>query len=215
MGARPGRIRVFVADDHPLYREGVMRVVRERPELDLAGSSGDGRAALQAIRELAPDVAVLDLRMPGLDAITITRAAQRDGLPTRVVVLSDSTDGPTVYEAISAGAYAYLSKAAGGRTIGDAIAGVGRGETVLPENLRDDLVAQVRGRSHEQRPCLTSREREVLTCVAGGASAPAIAKDLFLSPATVKTHLTNLYAKLGVSDRAAAVAEAMRRGLLE
>jgi two-component system nitrate/nitrite response regulator NarL len=210
-----GRIRVFVADGHPLYREGVIRVVRERPEFDLVGSSGEGRAALASIRELAPDVAVLDLRMPGLDAIAITKATQRDALPTRVLVLSASTDGATVYEAISAGAYAYVSKDAGGRTIGDAIAGVGRGETILSSRLQTELVTQVRGRGDEPRTSLTSREREVLACVACGSSAPTIARELFLSPATVKTHLTNLYAKLGVSDRAAAVAEAMRRGLLE
>ncbi len=192
-----------------------MRLVRDRPDLDLVGSSGEGRAALASIRELAPDVAVLDLRTPGLDAIAITRAAQRDAIATRVLVLSASTDGPTVYEAISAGAYAFLSKTAGGRTIGDAIASVGRGETVVPANLQSVLVAQLRGRSHEQRPSLTSRERQVLACVAGGSSAPTIARDLFLSPATVKTHLTNLYAKLGVRDRAAAVAVAMRHGLLE
>jgi two-component system nitrate/nitrite response regulator NarL len=213
--ASVGWIRVFVADGHPLYREGVTRVVRQRPELDLVGSSGEGRAALQSIRELAPDVAVLELRMPGLDGIAITQAAQRDGLPTRVLVLSASTDGPTVYDAISAGAYAYLCKDAGGKTIGDAIVSVGRGETVLSSRLQTDLVAQVRGRRHEQRTTLTSREQEILACVARGCSAPNIASELFLSPATVKTHLTNLYAKLGVSERAAAVAEAMRRGLLE
>lgn len=210
-----GWIRVFVADGHPLYREGVIRVVRERPELELIGSSGDGRAALDAIRELAPDVAVLDLRMPGLDAIAITTAVQRDALPTRVLVLSASTDGPTVYDAISAGAYAYLCKDAGGSSIGDSIVSVGRGETVLSSQLQNELVAQVRGRGREPRTTLTSREQEILACVARGSSAPTIATELFLSPATVKTHLTNLYGKLGVSDRAAAVAEAMRRGLLE
>jgi two-component system nitrate/nitrite response regulator NarL len=215
MGSRLERIRVFVADDHPLYREGVIRAVKERPDFELVGSSGDGRETLEALRELEPDVAVLDLRMPGLDAIAITKAIERDGIATRVLLLSASTDGPIVYEAISAGAYAYVSKDAGHRTICEAIAGVGRGETVLSKKMQTDLVKQVRGRRAEDRPMLTPREREILAFIAEGSSTPHIAKELYLSPTTVKTHLTNLYGKLGVSDRAAAVAEGMRRGLLE
>ena len=215
MGGRLERTRVYVADDHPLYREGVIRAIKERPEFELVGSTGEGRAALDEIRELTPDVAVLDLRMPGLDAITITKAIERDGLPTRVLLISASTDTPIVYEAIRAGAYSYVSKDAGRREICEAIAGVARGETVLTKNMQAALVGHVRGRQAEDRPVLTSREREVLVFLADGSSAPQIAEKLYLSPATVKTHLANLYGKLGVSDRAAAVAEAMRRGLLE
>ncbi len=215
MGARLERTRVYVADDHPLYREGVVRAIKERPEFELVGSTGDGRKALEDIRELKPQVAVLDLRMPGLDAISVTKAIERDALPTRVLLISASTDTPIVYEAVRAGAYSYISKDAGRREICEAIAGVARGDTVFSKNMQADLVAHVRGRQEEDRPVLTPREREVLTYLAKGSSAPQIAERLYLSTATVKTHLANLYGKLGVSDRAAAVAEAMRRGLLE
>ena len=150
-----------------------------------------------------------------MDAISITKAIERDGLPTRVLLISASTDTTIVYEAIRAGAYSYISKDAGRREICEAIAGVARGETVLTKNMQAALVGHVRGRQEEDRPVLTSREREVLVFLADGSSAPQIAEKLYLSPATVKTHLANLYGKLGVSDRAAAVAEAMRRGLLE
>jgi two-component system, NarL family, nitrate/nitrite response regulator NarL len=215
MGARLERTRVYVADDHPLYREGVVRAIKERPEFEFVGATGDGRQALDDIRKLEPHVAVLDLRMPGLDAIAITKAIERDEIPTRVLLLSASTDAPIVYEAVRAGAYAYVSKDAGRREICDAIAAVARGDTLLSEKMQIELVSHVRGRRQEERPVLTGREQEVLTRLADGSTAPQIAQDLYLSTATVKTHLANLYGKLGVSDRAAAVAEAMRRGLLE
>jgi two-component system, NarL family, nitrate/nitrite response regulator NarL len=215
MGARLERTRIYVADDHPLYREGVIRAIKEWPDFELVGSTGNGRQALEEIRELEPQVAVLDLRMPGLDAITITKAIERDALSTHVLLISASTDIPIVYKAVRAGAYGYVSKDAGRREICEAIAAVSRGDTVLAKRMQDELVAHVRGRREEDRPVLTSREREMLTFLAEGSSAPQIAEQLYLSTTTVKTHLANLYGKLGVSDRAAAVAEAMRRGLLE
>src|SRR5947208_14245232 len=101
MRARLERTRVYVAEDHPLYREGVIRAIKERPDFELVGSTGNGRTALEEIRELEPHVAVLDLRMPGLDALTITKAIERDGLPTRVLLISASTDTPIVHEAVS------------------------------------------------------------------------------------------------------------------
>jgi two-component system, NarL family, nitrate/nitrite response regulator NarL len=215
MGPRLERTRIYVADDHPLYREGVIRAIKEWPDFELVGSTGNGRKALEEIRELEPQVAVLDLRMPGLDAITITKAIERDALSTHVLLISASTEIPIVYEAVRAGAYGYVSKDAGRREICEAIAAVSRGDTVLAKRMQDELVAHVRGRREEDRPVLTSREREMLTFLAEGSSAPQIAEQLYLSTTTVKTHLANLYGKLGVSDRAAAVAEAMRRGLLE
>ena len=215
MGARLERIRVYVGEDHPLYREGVIRAIRERPDFELVGSTGNGRTALDEIRATQPQVAILDLRMPDLDAIAVTRAIERDGLPTRVLLISASTDTPIVYEAVRAGAYGYVSKEAGRRDICEAIAAVARGDTVLSRTMQTELVAHVRGRQERDRPLLTAREHEVLTHLAEGSSAPQIADQLYLSTTTVKTHLANLYGKLGVSDRAAAVAEAMRRGLLE
>jgi two-component system nitrate/nitrite response regulator NarL len=208
-------VRVLVADDHPLFREAIVRTVRERPDFELVGEAADGRAALTAIRELRPDVAVIDLKMPELDGLQVVAAVKRDALPTRIVVLSAFLDGAIVFQAVAAGAAAYISKEADRSEIGDAVAAVARGETVLSPEAQAGIAAEVRQRGTQERPLLTPREREILGHVAAGRGAPEIARLIHLSPATVKGHLQSLYEKLGVSDRAAAVAEAMRRGLLE
>jgi two-component system nitrate/nitrite response regulator NarL len=199
------RVRVYVADDHPVFRDGVVLALKQRPEFEVVGAGEDGREALEAIRELAPDVAVLDVNMPGLDGHAVLRAVQRDALATKVVLLSATVLPPEAREALAAGALAYLSKEATRQAICDAVAAVARGD-----RLQDDVAEPT-----WQRPLLSPRELEVLRLTAGGRSAPAIGRDLHLSPETVKTHLKNVYEKLGVSDRAAAVAEGMRRGLVE
>ncbi|HEY7074384.1 MAG TPA: response regulator transcription factor [Solirubrobacteraceae bacterium] len=209
------RVRVLVAEDHPLFRQAVVRTVKERPDLEVVAETADGREALDAIRALKPDVAVLDLKMPGLDGVQVLNALTRDGDPTRVVLLSAYLDGATAFEAVAAGAAAYLSKDADGARIADAIAAVARGETVIGQEVQSGLAQQIRAQRDGRRTLLSEREREVLGHVAEGRSAPEIGRLLFLSTATVKGHLQSLYDKLGVSDRAAAVAEAMRRGLLE
>lgn len=209
------RVRVYVADDHPLYREGLLRTLAERPEFELVGASADGRQASDDIERLRPDVAVLDARMPELDGMGVVKEVREKGLPTRILLLSGYAESDLVYGAIAAGATGFLSKEAGRRAICEAVARVARGEVVLAPGLQAGLVSEIRTREGEDRPNLTPREREVLALAATGCSAPEMGRQLHLSTTTVKTHLKNLYAKLGVSDRAAAVAEAMRRGLLE
>jgi two-component system nitrate/nitrite response regulator NarL len=210
------RVTVLVADDHPLFREGIARAIRERPDLELVAEVGAGRAALDGIRELSPAVAVIDVRLPEVDGIAIANAVARDALPTRVLVLSAFTEPRLVYEAMAAGAAGYYSKDADREAVLDAIAAVARGESRVEPVLQSGLFDQVRGRAHEsERPLLTAREHEVVRLMADGLSAPAIGSQLFLATATVKSHQARIYEKLGVSDRAAAVAEAMRRGLLE
>jgi two-component system nitrate/nitrite response regulator NarL len=212
---RAQRTTVVVADDHPLYREAVVRAVRSRPDFELVAQAVDGREALEAIRASLPHVAVLDVEMPELRGVEIVEALRRDELPTRVILLSAHVESETVYQAVAGGAAAYLSKSTPGASICEAIAAVARGETVLPAEVQAGLASEIRLRSTSDRPALTPREREVLSLIAQGHTAPAAARELHLSTATVKTHLRTLYEKLGVSDRAAAVAEAMRRGLLE
>lgn len=210
----PDRVRVLVADDHPLFREGVARAIRDRPDLELVAETGDGTAALERIRELAPDVALLDVRLPGIDGPGVLKALRRDGDATAVLFLSAFTDGDVVHPALSAGASGYLSKEATRDEICDAIAAVARGETVLSRDAQAGVVRALHHRGTAADAVLTPREREVLTLTAAGVSAPEIGRRLFLSPATVKTHLQRTYEKLGVDDRAAAVAEAIRRGLI-
>lgn len=209
------RVSVYVGEDHPIYLEGLVRALRQRPEFEVLGSSTDGREALDEIRRLAPDVAVLDENMPGLLGNEVMQAISRDGLTTRVVMLSASVDSAVVFRAVASGVSAYLTKDSDRATICEAVAAVARGETVLAPQVQAGLAGEVRLREHESRPALSPREHEILARAASGLSGPDIARDLQISTATVKTHLRNIYEKLGVSERAAAVAEAMRRGLLE
>ena len=209
------RVRVLIAEEHPLYREGVVRAVKERPELELIAEAADGRQALKLIKDLKPDVAVLDVKMPELDGLQVANAVSRDGLDTRVLMLSAFIDRQIVFQAVAAGAAGYLSKEADRREITDAILAVHRGGTVLAPAVQAGVAAEVRARWRRDVPSLSERERQVLELIAEGLSAPEIGRRLYLSPATVKSHLQSLYDKLGVSDRAAAVAEAMRTGLLE
>jgi two-component system nitrate/nitrite response regulator NarL len=209
------RVSVYVGEDHPIFLEGLVRALAQRPDFEVVGSSDDGREALAQIRALRPDVAVLDEGMPGLLGNDVLQAISRDELPTRVVMLSASLDSAVVFRAVANGVRAYLTKDSDRSTICDAVAAVARGEVVLAPEVQSGLAEQVRTRQSDQRPTLSRREREVLERAATGLSAPEIARELSISTATVKTHLHNLYDKLGVSERAAAVAEAMRRGLLE
>jgi two-component system, NarL family, nitrate/nitrite response regulator NarL len=210
------RTTVLIADDHPLFREAIARVIAENSELELVAEASDGRAALEKIRELAPDVAVIDVRMPKLDGSDVLTALRDEGLPTNVVFLSAFLDSKTVYDAVAAGANAYLSKEAETGEIIAAIRAAARGDTILGPEVQTGLAEQIRFREeNESRPRLSEREQEVLGLIAQGMSAPEIGARIHLSTATVKTHLQHLYEKLGVSERAAAVAEGMRRGLLD
>lgn len=209
------RVSVYVGEDHPIYLEGLVRALRQRPEFEVVGSAQDGREALSEIRALNPDVAILDESMPGLLGNDVLRAISRDGLPTRVMILSASLDSAVVFRAVANGVRAYLTKDSDRATICDAVAAVARGQTVLAPEVQAGLADQVRRRERDDWPALSPREHEILARAATGLNAPEIARELHISTATVKTHLRNLYEKLGVSERAAAVAEAMRRGLLE
>ena len=207
-------MRVLVADDHPLYREGVARAIRERPDLDLVGECADGRVALDLVEELAPDVLLLDMKLPSLTGLQVLTVLTDVRSPTRVLMLSAYDESAVVYEAIAAGAAGYLLKDADRRTICEAIVMVAHGRAAFTPDLQDGLAHQIRARRHDERPRLTDREREILALVGEGRSGPEIARLLFLSPFTVKTHLQNIYEKLDVSDRAAAVAKALREGVL-
>jgi two-component system nitrate/nitrite response regulator NarL len=207
-------VRVFVADDHPLYRSSVVHAIRADARLTLAGEAEDGRIALDAIRELQPDVAVVDLRMPGLDGTQIADAVRRAKLACRVILLSGHVQADTAFEALQRGASGVLSKLADADALTDAIVAVARGQTMIAPEIQTAVVAAIQAGRDGGQAALSSREREVLALVAEGATVPAIAQSLNLSASTIKTHLEHIYRKLGVSERAAAVAEAMRRGIL-
>jgi two-component system, NarL family, nitrate/nitrite response regulator NarL len=202
-------------DGQPLFRDAVARAISARPELELVGELGDVRAALAAIGAEQPDVAVICGTGDGLTGAQLLNAVARDGLRTRIVLIASRPDPGDVYSALVEGAAGYLTKEADARELCDAITAVARGRTVLAPELQAGIAAEIRLRAPRERPLMSERERETLTLIAEGLSAPAIGRALHLSTATVKTHIQHIYEKLGVSERAAAVAEAMRRGLLE
>lgn len=208
-------ITVVIADDHPFFRDGVSRGLTMSGQIRVVGEAEDGLTALELIGSEKPDVAVVDQQMPGLDGIGVVQAVARDRLATKVLLLSAVTDSAVVYRALEAGASGYLSKEARRAEIVDAVLRVAAGKTVLPPELAAGLAGQIRLRAADDRPVLSEREAQVLRGFAEGRSIPQLAAELFLAPSTVKTHTQRLYEKLGVSDRAAAVAEGMRRGLLE
>jgi two-component system nitrate/nitrite response regulator NarL len=209
------RIRVLIADDHPLYRTGLVDTVKRRPELELVGQAEDGPAALEEIRSVDPDVCVLDVKMPGLSGVEVLRALEREGRKVRVVFVSAYYDSDVVYGALGSGASGYLSKDSTGDEICDALVAASQGRTTLGTDVQAAVAHEIRRRTGEQERLLTPREDEILRLTANGMSAPDIARQLHLGTTTVKTHLQRVYEKLGVSDRAAAVAEAMRRGILD
>ena len=217
-GGRDGSaasVRVLIADDHPLYRQGAAGLITGCPGLELVGEAGSGQEAIDAIRSLGPDVAVIDLGLPDFDGITLLGMLEREGLPTRVVIVSASEDGATIHRAFSYGARAYVPKVAAADVLCGTLLTVARGESVILPSIQTALTREMRARRERtDEPLLTTRELEILRMCADGMSSPEIAAALFVSVPTVKTHLQHVYAKLEVSDRAAAVAQALRRGLL-
>lgn len=208
-------VRVVVGDDHPLFREGVVRALTASGQITVVAEAENGTGALELIREHRPDVALVDYRMPELDGTQVAAAVRRDELPTRVLLLSAHDDAAIVYRALEEGAAGFLSKESTRTELVGAVLDWARGRDVVAASLTAGLAGEIRKRAQPAGPSLSTREREVLRMIAAGQTVPAIARALFLAPSTVKTHVQRLYEKLGVGDRAAAVAEAMRRGLLE
>jgi two-component system nitrate/nitrite response regulator NarL len=210
---RVPRITVIIGEDHPVYRDGLAATVAADERMQLLAACADGPAVLAGIREHAPDVAVIDHELPELTAQEILVALAGESPATRVLVLSAHVDGERVLRAIEAGAAGYISKWSAGLDVCSAIVRIAAGEVVLEQRTQASMATGLRERV-SPGPALTARELEILLLLAAGFSAPRIADELVIGTTTVKTHLANVYEKLGVTDRASAVAEAMRRGLI-
>jgi two-component system nitrate/nitrite response regulator NarL len=209
----PDEVSVVVADDHPLFLGALKGTVESCGSLTLLADATDGLQALEMIRLHRPDVAVLDMRMPKLDGREVMRRLREEQPATRVLFISEYYGGELVLQALTAGAAGYLPKSSSPQEICDAIVRISRGESVLPAEIGTELAGTLRDRGYSGTH-LTARELGVLELIAEGESANMIADRLHLAVPTVKSHIQNLYAKLGVNDRGAAVAEAMRRGLI-
>ncbi len=203
-------IRVLVADDHPIVRGGIVSLLAGADDVEVVGEATDGLEAVRLAGELTPDLVLMDLRMPGLDGDEATARILATHPRIRVVILTTYESDSSILTAIEAGASGYLLKAAPPEEILAGIRSVARGEVALAPSIAAMLVARVA----KPTVSLSPREREVLARVAQGESNPSIAASLFLSEATVKTHLLHVFEKLGVNDRTRAVTKAMELGLL-
>ncbi|GAA3549036.1 response regulator transcription factor [Kribbella ginsengisoli] len=206
-----GPIKLLIADDHPVVRDGLSGMFARDPDFEVLGEAADGAEALALAKELRPDVILMDLRMPGMDGLTAITELAKQGSAARVLVLTTYDTDTYVVPAIEAGATGYLLKDAPRDELLRAVRAAAAGESVLSPSVASRLVSRVR--TPDAGP-LTQREIEVLELVAAGNTNRETAVRLFISEATVKSHLLNLYLKLGVNDRAAAVAEGFKRGLL-
>ena len=204
-------IRLLIVDDHPVVRDGLRGMLASEADLEVVGEAEDGREALTAATELRPDVILMDLRMPGLGGAAAIRELGERGMTARVLVLTTYDSDSDVVPALEAGATGYLLKDAPRAELVGAIRAAARGEAVLSPSVATRLVRQLQVPAQD---ALSDRELEVLTLIAHGETNRGAASRLFISEATVKTHLLHIYAKLDVNDRAAAVAAAYERGLL-
>lgn len=207
-------ITLLIVDDHPVVRDGLRGMFESAPGFRVVGEAANGVEALSAAATGDPDVILMDLRMPGGGGVDAIRELTRRGARAKILVLTTyDTDSDTI-PAIEAGATGYLLKDAPRDELFTAVRAAAEGRTVLSPAVATRLVSAVRAPRTPAAEPLSAREREVLALVARGTSNREIARELFISEATVKTHLTHLYAKLGVNDRAAAVAAAYERGIL-
>lgn len=208
-------IRLLIVDDHPIVRDGLRGIFHGDADFEVLGEASDGAAAVTLAERLRPDVILMDLRMPGVDGTTAIRQLAERGVPSRVLVLTTYDNDSDVVPAIEAGATGYLLKDAPRDELVRGVRSAARGESVLSPSVAMKLMTQLRtptpGPAEEP---LSQRELEVLGLIAQGRTNREAAKQLFISEATVKTHLLHIYAKLEVNDRAAAVAAAFDRGLL-
>jgi len=203
-------IRVLIADDHPVVRSGLAGMLGVEADIDVVGEASDGEEAVALASSLRPDLVLMDLRMPRLDGAAAT-ARITESLPgVHVLVLTTYETDADIVRAVEAGATGYLLKDTPRDQLVEGVRAAARGESALSPSVAQRLVRQLRGDSER----LTARELEVLAGVARGLSNAGIGRELFITEATVKTHLLRAFAKLGVDDRTRAVTTAMERGIL-
>jgi DNA-binding NarL/FixJ family response regulator len=204
-------IRILLVDDHPVVRHGLRGMLDAEPDLTVIGEAASGPAGVEAAAVERPDIVLMDLRMPDCDGVAATERIVASVPGTRVIVLTTYESDRDILRAIEAGACGYLLKDASPAELAEAVRAAARGETVLSPSVASTLVRQVR---KPAPPALSAREAEVLRLVARGLTNADIGRQLYISEATVKTHLLRVFAKLDVADRTAAVTTAMQHDLL-
>jgi DNA-binding NarL/FixJ family response regulator len=205
----PSPIRILLADDHPLLREGVAGLVADQPDMELVGEVSNGREAIEQFRKHRPDVTLLDLQMPEMNGIDAILAIRGEFPEARIVVLTTYTGDAQILRALKAGAQAYLLKSMLRRELLDTIRAVHKGQRRIPTEVAVQLA------EHAADDQLTSREVEVLRLIAAGKANKLVASDLSITEETVKGHVKNILSKLGANDRTHAVTIAVKRGIIE
>lgn len=206
-------IRVVLADDHAIVREGTAELLERAGGIEVVGQATNGAEAVRLVERLRPDVLLIDLAMPGMDGLEATRRAREVSPKTAVLALTVHDEEAYVMAMLEAGASGYVTKAARGRELIDAVRAVASGETVLSPEIAGRVLQRALGRGRREGEATpTARELDVLRAAARGLGNKQIAAELGLSPRTVQTHLTNLFAKLGVSTRTEAVLRGVREG---
>ncbi|WP_344099454.1 response regulator transcription factor [Nocardiopsis rhodophaea] len=206
-----GRLRILLVDDHPVVRRGLRAMFDEREDMEVVAEAADGQEALATLDAATVDVVLMDLRMGhGMDGVTATRTiSERPDAPP-VLVLTTYDSDADILAAVEAGATGYMLKDAPPEQLCQAVAAAARGETALAPN----VAARLMGRLRSPQPALSAREIEILGLLARGLSNRALSRELFISEATVKTHLVHIYDKLGVDNRTAAISAALERGII-
>ena len=208
------RIRVFIADDHALVRDGIVAILQAAADIEIVGTAADGRVALEQIVALSPDVAILDLSMPEIDGISLTRQILAARPKTAVVILSMHSSAQHVFQALEAGARSYLLKESAGREIAETVRAVHLGRRHLGGRIAEIVAEGISSRrSTSPIESLSNREREILKLVADGLSSAEIGRRLSLSPKTVDTYRSRLMQKLQISDLAGLIKFAILHGL--
>ncbi len=210
------RIRVLLADDHALVRQGVRQFLEDADDMAVVGEAADGEQAVQLVETLHPDVALIDIQMPGMGGIEATRQIKARFPEVRVLILTAYDEDPYVFALLGAGANGYLLKTADAEELLRAVRAVSRGDSVLSPEVTDKVLRQLQtGRpiaALSQVESLTAREVAILRLAAQGLTNKAIGRDMGISDRTVQGHLASIYGKLGVASRTEAVTEALKRG---
>jgi len=210
-------LRVLLADDHPVFRMGLKALLNSLPGMVVVGEASHGADAVRLAAELAPEVVVMDLNMPGMNGVEATHSIVQDHSQTAVLVLTLSEDDDSVFAAMRAGARGYLVKGSDTDEVVAAVMAVGRGEAIfgptIAQRILSFLTRPLSAYDEQMFPELSQREREVLDLIAAGINNADIAKRLFLSPKTVRNHVSSVFTKLQVADRAQAIVRARAAGL--